>query len=141
MNRSVELAKKRIAEMRAELAELETFVRVAAKLESAEDTYSTDDLRRPPLQDSCNLAERVLAASGPLHLRDLVARMIEQGWRSSGNRRLDYKNMHNNLSAQRARFRNLGRSVFSLAPKRGAQASVASLSRLDKKTRPSAEIG
>lgn len=117
-------ALQRLRELRAEIVELESFLQTAAKLnpDNHESEASTKIVyRRPPLQESSNLAERALREAGPLHLRRIIDAMIRLGWRSSGDPRLDYKNLHTILSAQPKRFRKLGRGIFTVTASRGAK--------------------
>jgi hypothetical protein len=38
--------------------------------------------------------------------------MVEEGWKGSGDRRKDWKNLFNNLSSKKKRFRNVGRNMW-----------------------------
>lgn len=73
---------------------------------------------RPPLQRdgvnmTSNLADWVLQVHGPrLHLNMILDRMIEEGWKGSGDRRKDWKNLFNNLNGKKKRFRNVGKNVW-----------------------------
>jgi len=75
-------------------------------------------IARPPLQkdgvnQSADLADYVLQVHGPqLHLNAILDHMIEEGWQGSGNRRKDWKNLFNNLSSKKKRFRNVGGNTW-----------------------------
>jgi len=60
-----------------------------------------------------DLADWVLLVHGPrLHLNIILDRMIEEGWKGSGDRRKDWKNLFNNLNGKKKRFRNVGKNVW-----------------------------
>lgn len=73
---------------------------------------------RPPLKrDGVNmtsdLADYVLRVHGPrLHLNDILAHMIEEGWKGSGDHKKDWKNLFNNLNGKKKRFRNVGQNTW-----------------------------
>ena len=127
MDEVIRRARRRVTELKAELEELEQFLRTAEKFDGGNADAAADPriiYRKPRLQESCNIAEQLLRQHGPLHVRKLIEYMIQSGWRSSGDERLDYKNMFANLRGQPDRFKKLGRGMFSLQPVRGKFASV-----------------
>jgi hypothetical protein len=58
-------------------------------------------------------AETILAANGKLHVKLLMHEMRKIGWISTGDDRVDMKNVFASLSTNK-RFENLGRNVWVL---------------------------
>ena len=81
-------------------------------------TQTTSGPERPQLQkdgvnQTAELADYVLRVYGPrIRLNDILDRLAEEGWKGSGNRRKDWKNLYNNLSSKKKRFRNVGKNVW-----------------------------
>lgn len=70
---------------------------------------------RPIANPTADMAEVILSAQGPLHVEKLLDELYKKGWKSSGERRKDYKNLHIALAAKPQRFRAVGQGVFAVA--------------------------
>jgi hypothetical protein len=76
---------------------------------------------RKPVRGSNPLslfAEKVLKRFGKLHMDELIIHMREEGWVSTGDNKLDSKNVFNSLSVNN-KFVNLGRNVWDLVKEAG----------------------
>jgi hypothetical protein len=68
--------------------------------------------RQNPLS---SVAEDVLRRTGKLHVNALIENMRKQGWVSTGDNRLDMKNVFSVLSRSK-RFIKVGRNIWDIAP-------------------------
>lgn len=71
---------------------------------------------RPTANPTADMADTILRAHGQLHVEKILDELYKKGWKSSGDRRKDYKNLHITLSSKPQRFRAVGGSVFAANP-------------------------
>lgn len=104
----------------AELARLEEWLKTGhALLSSLNSGVATENpeirIREVGKQNPLSsVAEEVLKRSGRLHINALIDQMRKQGWVSTGDKRLDMKNVFSVLSRSK-RFTNVGRNIWDLA--------------------------
>ena|SRR5258708_1751959 len=63
-----------------------------------------------------SFAEAAIREYGQLHIDELIKKMNQRRWLSSGDQKLDMKNVFNTLSVNK-KFVNLGRNIWDLKEK------------------------
>jgi hypothetical protein len=137
MDNLIKTARKRFSELtevlraaddvRKEWQELKDFLEIADKIERRLDptrepsALPVDSPLAPTpravtvkrTENSLEIADYVFAVHGPeLHVDEVLGFMLETGWVGSGDRRKDYKNIHQLLASKPTRFRSLGKGRF-----------------------------
>jgi len=106
---------QKIADAREQLSQLDEWVKITAALFPAikADVGVSEIRERSKFSPLVPYAETVLRSAEKLHINELILRMIDLGWTSTGDRKRDLKNVYSCLSGNR-RFTNLGRNVWTL---------------------------
>ena len=102
---------------REELSKIDEWLKIGAELIPRLRQEDSSLKIRPVATKTENslsqYAEKVLAANGKLHVKLLMHEMRKLGWISTGDDRVDMKNVFASLSANK-RFENLGRNVWTM---------------------------
>jgi hypothetical protein len=121
------------ASVRQEYYDLEAFLNQAHKLfPDVFDEWPLPGMLGPPsaatppdasqkplghLQTS-DYAEWVMRVHGPLHIREIVKRMREEGWAGNPSDTVAAKTVFNILANKPDRFRNSGKNIWALVEKK-----------------------
>ena len=112
---------------RPEFERLGAFLKEADEIGSQLGSPETKQHEAPAIQNARSrafgmdgeltgaMAEKVLEMYGPgLHVNAILERLYEAGWKGSGDRKKDYKNLFNNLNGKPKRFRKVAMATFEL---------------------------
>lgn len=133
-------ARQRVTQLEAELLELKEFLGAADRIDQRLTQPSAQKSKKPlghaaklegngarPPQivvpqvrssaanRTADMAEEVLRVRGDLHVNGILDRLYELGWKSSGDRKKDYKSLHIALASKPQRFRAVGKGIFAIA--------------------------
>jgi len=78
-----------------------------------ETSIQRPEITKRESQNTTELIDFVMSIHGPrMHVKDILVKLIDEGWHATGNSRKDYKNVYAAVLAKPDRFKNLGKAVF-----------------------------